>query len=170
MAEMNRKYQKLPGRGLRRDSFIQITATFSRLWLGEDHLLLVDTTRFTESYKRFFYRDIEAIVVTQTSRRLILNCVLLAFALLFGGLSIATMGGWGIFFAITTGLFLIFILINSLLGPTCRCELTTAAQTDQLASIKRIGRAEKILARLRPLIAAAQESAPSAPGTFAPPS
>jgi hypothetical protein len=50
-------------------------------------------------------------------------------------------------------------VINSISGPTCRCHLTTAVQTNELPSLKRVARANRVLSRLRPLIAAAQSEA-----------
>src|SRR6185503_16307515 len=56
-------YRRLPGResGL---------LSYSRLWLGPDHLLLARTTFFSEEYKRFYFRDIQAIVMRKTRRHL----------------------------------------------------------------------------------------------------
>jgi hypothetical protein len=55
MAGREREYARLPGRGMRRGSALQVIATFSRLWLGKDHLLLVDSNGFVETYKRFSF-------------------------------------------------------------------------------------------------------------------
>ena len=159
MADSAKKYQKLPGRGMRRGAFLQVTATFSRLWLGEDHLLLVDSNGFAESYKRFFFRDIEAIVLTRTRRGLIWNWVWLTLALLCGIGCFFTSGAWRISLGVVMAFFLFFALLNFLFGPTCNCQLTTAAQTEQLASLHRVRRATKVLAQLRPLIAGAQGGA-----------
>jgi hypothetical protein len=47
-------------------------------------------------------------------------------------------------------------MANLILGRTCRCFLRTAVQTEQLPPLDRVRRAQKVFARLRPLIAAAQ--------------
>ena len=60
-------YRKLPGRGNRRDGgFIGGTFRQSRLWLGQDHLLSVDSTLSSQDLKRFYFRDIQAITVRRT--------------------------------------------------------------------------------------------------------
>ena len=73
------KYRKICGR-----------ASFSaqRLYLGSDHLLAVEGN-YRESYRRFFFRDIEAIVYRNTRRGLILNlfCGLVIVLCLLGILS-----------------------------------------------------------------------------------
>ena len=60
--------------------------------------------------------------------------------------------------------FLLLFLINSLLGPTCRCHLqTTAAGWHLLAAPARLRAARRVLARLAPLIEAAQKNAAPLP-------
>src|SRR5690242_8964250 len=54
-------YTRMPGQ------FRGVFRRFS-LWMGDDHLLLVDSTRFSESYKRFYLRDIQSIIVRRTPR------------------------------------------------------------------------------------------------------
>ena len=51
-------YKKLTGK---RRSWIQ----YSQLWLAADHLLMIQSSRFTEEYSRYKFEDIEAIVVTE---------------------------------------------------------------------------------------------------------
>src|SRR4030095_8113184 len=54
-------YRRLPGMG-------RNLMSFSRLWLGRDHLLAVYSTGYSENYKRFYYRDIQALITRTTSR------------------------------------------------------------------------------------------------------
>jgi hypothetical protein len=53
-------------------------------------------------------------------------------------------------------LFVLFFLVNLLLGATCKCYLRTAVQIEELPSVRRIRQAQKIVSKIRPLIAAAQ--------------
>ena len=77
-------YTRLPGRGLRKAVFA-VTATRCRLWLAADHLLAVDSTTASESYRRFYFRDIEAFVIRRTAGRQMWNWVLLLLALVTAG-------------------------------------------------------------------------------------
>src|SRR3990172_8730879 len=61
MTKKIKYYKRLPGR--RRASFAFVR---NSLWLGEDHLLHVMNRGYTEEYKRFYYRDIQAVLVRQT--------------------------------------------------------------------------------------------------------
>lgn len=152
MARAEKEYRKLPGRGSRRGTFL----TYSRLWLGKDHLLIVDSNGFAESYKRFYFRDIQALTVTRTSRRAQWNIALGCGAALFGVFALASEEGALVFFAILAGLCVGGAIFNTVRGATCRVSLTTAVQSEQLPSLGRIPRARKILAQLQPLIRAAQ--------------
>ena len=55
------EYRKLPGK---RRGFFNV----SSVWAGPDHLLLVRGSRFREEYKRFYYRDVQAIAVARAPR------------------------------------------------------------------------------------------------------
>jgi len=156
---MQGNYTKLPGKGTRRGSFIGVTSTTSHLWLGEDHLLLVDSNGYQESYKRFAFQDIQSLVITKTNAREIKHAIFLGLAavLLICAVLINHMVGW-ILIGPCIGIFLILSLMNGLRGPTCRSSITTAVQTDELASLNRIPRTQKILTQLQPLILAAQSA------------
>src|SRR5436305_8222975 len=60
-----REYKRLT-RARPRAKFAVVSAGSSSLWLGKDHLLCIDTTGYTETYKRFYFRDIQAIVIRRT--------------------------------------------------------------------------------------------------------
>jgi hypothetical protein len=127
------------------------------LWLGEDHILSVESTGYTERYKRFYFRDIQALVLTQTS-------LWLFWALALGGVAvvlaaIALFSGEPVLHYIIVPVSLLFFIgfiYNFAAGPTCDCELRTAVQSEPLASLNRVRRARRVLGRVRPLITAAQ--------------
>jgi len=162
-----REYKRLT-RARRRPGFAAVVAPHSSLWLGKDHLLCIDTNGYSESYKRFYFRDIQAIVLCKTRRRLIWNWVL-------GIVTTSCLAGWGydllagstmelvgiVTGTIVTSVFAVPLVINSLLGPTCDCHLQTAVQTEYLPALSRIRSVRKLLNRIRPLIEEAQ-------GTVAP--
>jgi hypothetical protein len=143
------KYRRLPGTGM-------AVARRSTLWLGDDHLLVIRSSGYSEDYKRFYFRDIQAFVIRRTDSGRVVNAVfgVLAVPPLIAALT--TSGGWLVFWFIVTAFFLLLLLLNTLYGPTCVTHLRTAVQTEELASLGRLPRARKVLARLRPLIAQAQ--------------
>jgi len=161
MAEKD--YQRLTWARLRRMGAFTAFAARSSLWLGKDHLLGVDSTGYAEEYKRFYFRDIQAVTLVATKRRMIWNWVL--------GVPLAgCVGAWGVDLvatqsmgtagmivgAVVTLLLALPLLINNLSGPSCACHLRTAVQSEMLPSLNRLRRARRVLNRIRPLIEAAQ--------------
>jgi hypothetical protein len=155
-----KEYRRLPGAGIRRHALV--SATRSRLWLGRDHLLSTDTQWYTEDYKRFYFRDIQAIIIHKTESGKIINIVFSALTALPLFAALATGGGASLFWGIVAGCFGLILFINALFGPTCFTHIRTAVQTEELPSLRRLRRANKVLARVRPLIVAAQGDLPVA--------
>ena len=150
------QYQRLTHSG-----FIAVHSRGS-LWLGPDHLLSVESNGYRESYKRFYFRDIQAIVIQHAKRRVIWNAILptpLAGGLL-GLLALLTAGERNeaaiILCFIFLGIVLLLLVINNVLGTGCACYLRTAVQIEQLPGLYRVPKARKVLAKIRPLIIAAQ--------------
>jgi hypothetical protein len=141
-------YTRLPGK---RKGFVRKWT----LWLGEHHLLAVESNYFTESYKHFDLKDIQAITFCPTSGYKVRNIVSAAALAVFG-LLLRVLPGHSIFLVLVTcaGLaFSIFSLINNLRkGPTCSCRLTMPFATHELPSLCRFRYGRKTLAILRPLV------------------
>jgi len=139
----------------------------SQLWLGPDHLLHVQSTGYTESYRRFYLRDIQCLLIVHTARRtyLALTLVILFFvvAAIMAGVGSGTGG-----YVILAVVFLPFFLWNHLLGPGCRAVLVTAVHQENIAALSRLPKTRRIVAELKALIEAAQvdlaaEPVPAAP-------
>ncbi|MGD0349857.1 MAG: hypothetical protein ABSB84_06020 [Verrucomicrobiota bacterium] len=150
-----------------RSAFVAVSMSRSSLWLGKDHLLGVDSSGYTETYKRFYFRDIQAVTLMGTKRRAIWNWVLgllTAIFLLFLLASLPYTGSTGsnsnlgeiVFFAFLGFVFAVPFLINNLLGPSCICHLRTAVQIEELPSLCRVRKTRRVLEQIRPLIIAAQ--------------
>ena len=54
-------YRRLRGRGRRGGRFFAIAAPLSTAWVGPDHLLAVDMFGASEDYRRFYFREIQAL-------------------------------------------------------------------------------------------------------------
>lgn len=147
---IQKSYEKLPGAGFCKGSFIKFFGGRSRTYLGKDHLLVVDApSPWRESYKRFPYRDIEATAVVRTNRRVIrLAC--LAFFILCLFLA-------GVSNPVFPLLFLILIVREFVKEePAARTMIRTRVQEAELGSCNRWRAAMKTLALLEPRILAAQ--------------
>lgn len=143
-------FKRLPGRSRR---FLSITT----LWEADDILLQVESYMVSENYRRFHWGDIQAIVICKTLKGLITSIVLGVVTLLFGIPIFFNSGAAAVALGIFAGLSFLALLINLVQGPTCRCTLRTAVQTQELPSLHRLSTARKALERVRPRIEAAQQ-------------
>jgi hypothetical protein len=143
-------YRRLPGTGS--GAFEQI-----RLYQGPDHLLLVTSSGYYESYKRFYFRDIQAITVRASARGKVWNGLWGSLAVLATIIAVQSSDATFVVWSILAGVFFLLLALNVGKGPTCVCRIQTAVQTRPLPSLNRLRRARKAIAQLRPLIEAAQE-------------
>ncbi|SHJ23692.1 hypothetical protein SAMN02745216_01272 [Desulfatibacillum alkenivorans DSM 16219] len=153
--KINKPFKKMPGGG--RNIFAP-----SYLWMANDHLLCVNTTLFyEESYRRFFFRDIQAIFIQNTVAGYAWMASYSLLVLLFGW--------WTVSGGVETAGFIVplavfsFLLARSIFSKgSCKFWIQTDSGVELLKSVNSRRRAKKILAQLRPLIEQAQG------GNFAP--
>jgi hypothetical protein len=150
------EYQRLT-RSRPRGGISVAVASRTSLWLGTDHLLFVESNGYTETYKRFYFRDIQALMVQRTQTFTIINVAFtIPFVLFMASAMVTQTTGLRIFLFSMAGFFAFIVLINLLRGQTCRSFLRTAVQIEQLPPLSRVRRTQKVFLRVRPLIAAAQ--------------
>ena len=161
------EYKRLT-RARARGGFAVAVMSRTSLWLGADHLLFVDSSGYSETYKRFYFRDIQAITMRQTERGRIWSIVLGVVFILFLFVTLFTRpkgspAGWSggelageMVLGGLMAILVLFLLINFFLSPTCKTFLRTAVQTEELPPLCRVRQTRKVLEKIRPLIAAAQ--------------
>lgn len=152
----NKPYRRLPGSG---------GGNFSRhrLWLGDDHVLSVGSSLIGERYRRFYFRDIQALVWRATADWWVRASLWFAFAspCAFGVAN--TTGAGRVSFAAAAALFIVLAVVEVARGKTCACFVKTAVQFERLPSLNRERALRRMLAQLRPRIVEAQAgAAPSA--------
>ena len=87
MAE--KQYERLTRARRRQAGFVAATYIRTSLWLGKDHLLCIDSNGYSETYKRFYFQDIQAVSIRLTQRRQVWNWVL-------GVPTAICLGGWAL--------------------------------------------------------------------------
>jgi hypothetical protein len=143
-------YRKLTGRRRK-------ISGYSQLWLGPDHLLMVKSTRFSERYQRFSLADIQAIVVSEVPTEIIFRLIALTGAILgVGGFLFRTSWLDRIPLAMVAVVSIAVLIVHIASGPRCRCYLQTVIGRELLAPVVHVRTARAVLARIRPLIEAAQ--------------
>jgi len=148
-------YRKLSGRAKR--NFGLVVNDKQRLWLGEDHILLITLRSLTERYKRFYFNDIQALTLQKTPSGAILNTILLILAAIMAIIIAAGIfNGWPspayIVPALIGFIMLLGAVINTVLGPTCSCHLLTAIHEEPLFCLGRINTAQKVIEELRVIV------------------
>lgn len=161
-------YRKLPARGW-------TWSGRARLWLAADHLLEVHSTSLTEHYRRYFLRDIRALVIQRTHAALWWSLLGGLLLLLCGGAAVAlyligadrALEPERIFMWFFAGIFavgavagLLVLLLQLVFGSSCVCHIETTAGRRVLAAPRRLRPAERLLAELAPIISSAQSSMP----------
>lgn len=155
MASQPWMYRRLTGKNRRLTGHTQ-------LWLGPDHLLLVNSSRFVEHYQRFALADIAAIVVTDGPAATVSRFIGAAASVAWTSLALTVASTFAVRFFLLTGVAAIaLVLLDILRGPRCRCHLYTAVSRELLTPVSRQRVARAFLAAIGPAIEAVQ-------GTFPP--
>lgn len=120
--------------------------TYSSLWRAADHLLVVNSTGFNESYRRFYFRDIKGFILTESKRYfyynivsgivLLLSLLPLMLDLSDGvGLSRAMADSFPMMFIAVPAL--IVLVVNLIKGPSCNIAVATGLQSPRLTPVGR---------------------------------
>jgi hypothetical protein len=162
MAKAPKEYRRLTRN-------VAALGTYSSLWAGADHLIIVRSTGYHENYQRLQLADLKGIFLIATSRRL-------AWAFFWGvmaGVSAMTIvislmsHGTPIVSWIFLTLGVVGLVGNHLAGEGCRAYILTGVQTADLPPVLRLKQARRVLRELQPLIAAAQANLTVAPAPVA---
>jgi hypothetical protein len=156
MEQKRERYRKAPGR---RRGFL----FGSSVWIGSDHLLLVKSARFREEYKRFYFRDIQAIVTAATPRfHISTRSALIAFVWLWAlaivsGVQAGSASHLDLTWAWWTVVALLVIVWALISGTrSCRCRIYTAVSAEELPSVYRTWTAQRFIEEVEPLLARTQ--------------
>lgn len=143
MARKSATYKKMPGRWL--SPFVRRT-----LWQGPDHLLWVENSMMHEHYRRFYYKDIQALIVRRNRRQHLWSFVWGALVLLFAGMALLIPDSNSVpeFFTVVWG---VCLLVNLFKGPCCEVYLQTAVQLERLTTLVRERSACKTADRIKAL-------------------
>ncbi len=136
-----------------------------RIWIGPDHLLMVESTGVSERYKRFFFKDIQAIRILKTKTWLFRLIFVSILFLLTGAL-----GAWAwrgnsqeivVFPALICLVFLYYLIRLLIKGPSCECWIYSSVQKEKIKSVTSVKSGKKLLELLIPQIEALQGTLPA---------
>jgi hypothetical protein len=131
------------------------------LWLGDDHLLSVKSTGYTEDYVRIYLKDLKGVVAQRTKTWMMLNILL---GIVVGLCGIGILNTNDIYSPGTVALgffclpFLVGFVLNLVKGPTCKTNLLTPLGLVDIPALQRSRKVTRLIQELRPLVAAQQGS------------
>ena len=145
-------YRRLPGKR-------RTLGTFHSLWIGDDHLLAVESTGYSERYTRFYLADIRGVLCRRTRNGTLWGLLFALLACLFLIFALAVRShGLAVFCGVLAGSFLFALLANLVRGPTCVCHLLMPLGSQRLPSLGRVKQVTRLRDRIGPLIALVQGS------------
>ncbi|MFT5121599.1 MAG: hypothetical protein ACI9TH_002978 [Kiritimatiellia bacterium] len=153
MPEEKTHYTRIPGKS----SVLISTFTLHR---AEDHLLYVEQPWFYQKYTRFYFRDIQSIVISESTAYVGLNIFLggaLTLAIVLTLLLFSTFPPASYFFAVMAITFLVLFVINLIKGPTCKFAIQTRVNRTRINSLSRKKTAHRALRIIEEQIRAYQD-------------
>lgn len=140
------------------------------LWLGKDHLLLVCREQYTETYKRFFFKDIQALVLLRTRASTVYNLILGSVASLLGiAVVLGLVEHWEpaatVAVIVLETITMIAFVVNLWRGPSCQCHILTSVQTERIHTLTRLKSATKVVNTIRDAVERVQGSLSSGQAT-----
>lgn len=126
-----------------------------RLWKGSDHLLAVIETGYTEEFKRYYFSDIQSFTILWSK-------AYVGWAILWALISLTALtitlssDAGAIEIVVFTGVFVSFMGIHLLRGPTCKCWIDTGINHEYLFALRRVSQAKRFWARVEPDLMAVQ--------------
>ena len=132
---------------------------FTQLFLGPDHLLLVRSNRFEERYQRFYFKDIQALVVTGIPSRVWLQASLglLAGVIFLIALTIIANPAWRGLLGILGVFPGVIAIADYIRGERCGMILKTAVSNEPLPPVSRMSIARLVISRLKSAIEQTQQ-------------
>jgi hypothetical protein len=155
MAKREKLYRRLPGRS-------RHWMGYTTLWLGPDHLLLVDGRGYSEIYRRFYYRDIASIVTRGTGTAGVWSAILGLLLLGVAAAAAFTVPDGRAWWAIPGAPLLLFLVVNIARGASCVAHITTPIQTAPLP-LRRWRAARRALSLVRERVAEVQRPLDASP-------
>jgi fatty acid desaturase len=132
------------------------------LWLADDHVLLVETSFMTERYQRAWLRDIQGFFIRPSRQAKITTIIGLGLSALFAGLT--ALGGGLIGLSVTMLVVSIVVVLAGIFaGRNCHFYAVTAVQRREWSNVTRRRAAHRLIAKLTPLIEAAQRDVSANP-------
>ncbi len=128
-------------------------------------MLYISAGIFVEDYKRFYFRDIQSLMIHKTNSWKVWNIVLACLGALFLVMAVFSAGTGAIVAGIMAGLLSSILVFNIIKGPTCATHIQTAVQKEKLHCMVRINKAQNVMDSVKPLILGVQRESSQPDGS-----
>ncbi|MBN4074096.1 hypothetical protein JYT61_00895 [bacterium AH-315-E10] len=157
------QYKKLPCKSTFK-GLVSLSYANYKLYMADDHILSLELSGYAERYKRYYFSDIEAIMIQPNYYRMIHNIIYgIIFALIGLVLLIAhsdsdsdAFVGLFIFFSPFLFILIVLIILNTFRGMGCKTSILTRTSSEQLKALDRVKKAQKIIPQISEHIVAVQ--------------
>jgi hypothetical protein len=129
---------------------------YADLYDGGDHLLYVLSSRFSDTYHRFAWADITALVLTERSAWSPARLTVAALSGIAAMIILLTAPGLHRLWFLLPGIFLFWAAAGAVRGPRCKLMLHTAVTRRHIEAVRTMRAAAYVLPILSAKIAAAQ--------------
>jgi hypothetical protein len=129
-------------------------------WIGDDHILLIGGTRFSETYQRVYFCDLQALLIRR-KRRFVMQWPYLLLVPLFAFASLRS-GGASLSFGVVAAIMALIALVSTAFG--CYLDLATAVGNVPVRSVAFVWTARRFAAKVVPLVTASQTGVSSETG------
>ena len=134
----------------------------SELYLGQHHVLYAIQEFASESYKRFYYDEILAIISVRTPEYLLINTITGTICLFSAAIFLLNLDEMGtlVFTGLLFGFALMVLISNLIHGPTCKTVIQTRVSREPILCLRRLRIRKKALPLLEQRILEAQPQLP----------
>ncbi len=141
--------------------------SISQLWLAKDHIILIEEASASQSYRRFYFKDIEGIVLGDSSLHIVYFILSIAIipilARIFSALEMFGESSSRIISLIILGFFLLLGIYQFIAGRISNLSIQTKNGPYKLPIRFRQRKMKKLVDKITPLIYQYQEQEDNVP-------
>jgi hypothetical protein len=132
---------------------------YSQLFLAPDHMMLVRSDRFEERYQRFYFKDIQALVVSGVPARSWMRAAfgVVSAAIVLLAATTIRVPAWRALTALVGFVPAAIALVDYLRGERCQVIVKTAVSNEPLPPVSRMRVATTVIAQLKSAVEQMQQ-------------
>ena len=130
------------------------------LWMASDHLLSVESSRIGDEYRRYYFRDIQALVLQKQGATGLALIQAVLIILIVVAMLVAYLARW---FTLIPGVLIVVTMALAYSMRDCRCLIVTRANQAYLPAMAHWRQSQAVVEQLTALIMEVQRQEAPAP-------